>query len=144
MMPAQESTIRIPAPGVVLDGDLVIPEGRVPSLLHPFKGNMDLAKLRAFIEKYGRENIPFGMITVTNNAGGGQPVSLANIRAAAAMAHRHGKPFIIDGCRFAENAWFIKQREAGFEDRTVADILLEICSYSDGATVSSKKGAIAI
>jgi tryptophanase len=92
--------------------DLLIAEGRNPALDHPFKGNMDVARLDAFLREHG-DAVPCVMITVTNNAGGGQPVSLANIRATAEVAKRHGKPFIIDGCRFAENAWFIKQREEG-------------------------------
>ena len=92
--------------------DLVIEEGHDASLLHPFKGNMDLGKLEAYLEKYG-DDVPCVMLTITNNAGGGQPVSLHNICLTAAMAHKYGKPFFIDGCRFAENAWFIKQREEG-------------------------------
>ena len=92
--------------------DLVIAEGRDPAADHPFKGNMDIAALAAFLEA-NADAVPCVMLTVTNNAGGGQPVSLANIEAVADLAHRYGKPFIIDGCRFAENAWFIKCRELG-------------------------------
>ena len=95
--------------------DLVIPEGLQPSLIHPFKGNIDLARVEAVLEKEG-QRIPFGMITVTNNTGGGQPVSMANIRAYAALLKKHGKPFIMDACRFAENAMFIKLREDGYQD----------------------------
>ena len=102
--------------------DLVIAEGRDPAADHPFKGNMDIAALAAFLDANG-DAVPCVMLTVTNNAGGGQPVSLANIEAVADLAHRHGKPFIIDGCRFAENAWFIKCREPGQGKRPVIDIV---------------------
>lgn len=118
--------------------DLVIAEGHDPSRLHPFKGNMDLVKLEAYLEEHGN-SVPCVMITITNNAGGGQPVSLENIRATAAMAHRYGKPFFIDGCRFAENAWFIKQREAGQSDRSIPDIVRDCFSVADGMTMSAKK-----
>jgi tryptophanase len=122
--------------------DLVVAEGRDPQALAPFKGNMDLAKLAAFLESHSAD-VPCVMLTVTNNAGGGQPVSLANIRAVAALAKAHGKPFIIDGCRFAENAWFIKMREEGQRERRVVDIVRDMFADADGMTMSAKKDAFA-
>lgn len=129
----------IEASGAMGD-DLVIAEGKDPQSLHPFKGNMDLARLEAYLEAHHAE-VPLVMITITNNAGGGQPVSLANIRAVADLAHRYGKPFVIDGCRFAENAWFIKTREEGQSERSIPEIVRDCFAVADGMTMSAKKDA---
>src|SRR5690554_5091893 len=106
--------------------NLVIEEAYDPTNQHPFKGNMDVDRLREFIEQTGPEKIPFGTITITNNAGGGQPVSLANIRAVAETYHAYGIPFFIDACRYAENAYFIKQREEGYAQKSTLEIAREI------------------
>jgi tryptophanase len=121
--------------------DLVIPEGLQPQALHPFKGNIDLARAEALLLDQGAR-IPFGMITVTNNAGGGQPVSMANARAYAALLHRHGKPLILDACRFAENAMFVKLREPGYQDQPIKAICQELFSLADGCTMSAKKDGL--
>jgi tyrosine phenol-lyase len=122
--------------------DLVVDEGLRPEVVAPFKGNMDLEKLeRALIEHKGR--VKLGMITITNNSGGGQPVSLRNIRETARLYRKHGVPFWIDACRFAENAWFIKQREEGQQDRSVAEIVRDIFDCADGCIMSAKKDGLA-
>lgn len=126
--------------GVALD--LVIAEGRDPEANHPFKGNIDLVRLRRLFEE-SRDDIPAAFLTLTNNSGGGQPVALANVRAMSELCREFGIPFFIDACRFAENAWFIKQREAGQQDRSVAEIVREIFSLADGCTMSAKKDGLA-
>jgi tryptophanase len=122
--------------------DLVIPEGRVPSQLHPFKGNIDLSELERALESDG-ERIPLVMVTVTNNTGGGQPVSLENLQGVRRLCDRFEKPFFLDACRFAENAWFIKQREEGQGGRTPREIAREMFSLADGCTMSAKKDGLA-
>lgn len=123
--------------------DLVIPEGRQPSVHYPFKGNMDVAALEALIARVGRERVPLVMLTVTNNSGGGQPVSMQNIRQVSEVSKKHGIPFYFDACRFAENAWFIKMREPEFRDKTPKQIAQEMFSYGDGCTMSAKKDGMA-
>jgi tryptophanase len=123
--------------------DLPIPEGREPSSRHPFKGNMDGDALRALIAEAGRERIPLVMLTVTNNSGGGQPVSMANLREVSAVCRLNRIPLYLDACRFAENAWFIRQREEGHADREPIEIAREMMSYADGCTMSAKKDGMA-
>lgn len=122
--------------------DIPIPQGRQPQLLHPFKGNIDLTKLEELLNQ-DRSLIPLVMITVTNNSGGGQPVSMANIRAASELCQRFDVPLFLDACRFAENAWFIKIREEGYADKTPLAIAQEMFSYVDGCTMSAKKDGLA-
>ena len=122
--------------------NLVIDLAANPTLYHPFKGNMDIEKLRSFIREIDPQNIPFGMLTITNNAGGGQPVSMENIRQVSETYHEFEIPFFIDACRFAENAYFIKQREAGYENKSTLEIAQETFSLADGCTMSAKKDAI--
>jgi tryptophanase len=122
--------------------DLVIAEGLEPATIHPFKGNMDVDRLDAFIREHGAERVPLVMLTVTNNSGGGQPVSMENLRQVRAVCDRYGLPLFLDACRFAENAWFIKQREPGYADTPVREIVREMASYADGMTMSAKKDAI--
>jgi len=122
--------------------DLVIPEGRVPSQLHPFKGNLDLAALERTLQQDG-ERVPLVMVTVTNNTGGGQPVSLENVRGVRKLCDRYQKPFFLDACRFAENAWFVKARETGQAGRAPKEIAKEMFSLADGCTMSAKKDGLA-
>lgn len=122
--------------------DLLADQGLDPTLHAPFKGDIDLNKLEHFISIMGRDNIPMGMLTVTNNSGGGQPVSMANIRATSELLHRHGIPLFIDAARYAENAYFIKLREPGYADKAPIDIAREMFSHADGALMSAKKDAL--
>ena len=121
--------------------DLPIPEGHDPRSHHPFKGNMDVAALERLLAEHGRDAIPLVMITVTNNSGGGQPVSLENIRAVRAVCDRHGVPLFLDACRFAENAWFIKTREPGQSERDAArDRARDVRRCADGCHHQRQEG----
>jgi tryptophanase len=122
--------------------DLLNETGKHPEIRADFKGNMDIEKLEAFIKEKGAENIPLCMITVTNNSGGGQPVSMQNIRETKEVCKKYGIPLFLDACRFAENAYFIKKREKGYADKTPLEIAQEMFSYADGATMSAKKDAL--
>jgi len=123
--------------------DLPIPEGTQPDVWHPFKGNMDVERLESFIREKGPENIPLVMLTVTNNSNGGQPVSMQNIREVREVCNKYGIPLFLDACRFAENAYFIKKREKGYENKSILEIVREMFSYADGCTMSAKKDAFA-
>jgi tryptophanase len=123
--------------------DCICEEGKHPSTPAPFKGNMDIAALRKAIEEKGAANIPLVMMTITNNSGGGQPVSMQNIRETRKVCDEYKIPLFIDACRFAENAWFIKIREEGYADKPVPEIAREMFSYADGCTMSAKKDAFA-
>jgi len=122
--------------------DLVIDEGYDPDSEHPFKGNMDVDRLKKFIEKKGAKKIPLVMMTITNNSGGGQPVSVKNIKEVSQICKQHKIPLFFDACRFAENAYFVKKREKGYEKKSVLEIAQEIFSYGQGATMSAKKDAL--
>jgi tyrosine phenol-lyase len=123
--------------------DLVIPEGQHPDLVHPFKGNMDVEALDRLIRRVGRERVPVVMLTVTNNSGGGQPVSMENIRQVRAVCQHHRVVLYFDACRFAENGYFIKLREPEFQTKTPKEIAQEMFSYGDGCTMSAKKDGLA-
>ena len=122
--------------------DIPIAENRDPALIHPFKGNLDTRQLQEKIAELGAENIAAVILTVSNNSGGGQPVSMANARETADICKKHGILLILDACRIAENAWFIKHREPGFEEKTYRDIAQEMCALADGCVMSAKKDAL--
>lgn len=122
--------------------DVIIDEAHDPESLHPFKGNIDLIKLESLIKKHGADKIPYVCVATTVNMAGGQPVSMENLKALRAITSKHGIKIILDMTRVAENAWFIQQREKGYAKKSIASIVREICSYTDGATMSGKKDAL--
>jgi tryptophanase len=123
--------------------DLLCPEGKKPTVAAPFKGNLDVEALEKYIDRHGSRQISMVIITVTNNSGGGQPVSMSNIRDVSALCRKHGIMVLIDACRFAENSYFIQQREEGYRNKTIEQIAFEMFSYADGCTMSAKKDAFA-
>ncbi|MBV8200731.1 MAG: tryptophanase, partial [Acidobacteria bacterium] len=126
--------------GIALD--LVVAEAHQPAADHPFKGNIDLDRLRRLLAETPRAEVPVALLTLTNNSGGGQPVSLANLRAVSELCREHGVPFFLDACRFAENAWFIQQREPGQGRRSVRAIAREVFALADGCLMSAKKDGL--
>jgi len=122
--------------------DLVVDIAKDTQIIDDFKGNIDLDKLARLIDEVGADCIPIGMLTITNNSGGGQPVSMANIRGTSELLHKHGIPFYIDACRFAENSYFIKVREPGYQEKSILEIANEMFAYADGCTMSAKKDAL--
>ncbi|MBX3009652.1 MAG: tryptophanase [Melioribacteraceae bacterium] len=122
--------------------DLLNEVGKHPEIRAPFKGDMDIEALKSFIKKYGKENIPLVVLTVTNNSGGGQPVSMKNIKEVSGICKQNNIPLFLDACRFAENAYFIKMREEGYKEKSILEICQEMFSYADGSTMSAKKDAL--
>jgi tryptophanase len=123
--------------------DLVIPEGKDPKKIHPFKGNMDVRKLQRLIEEVGAKKIPLCMLTITNNSGGGQPVSMENVKEVKKVLDQYKIPLYFDAARFAENAYFIKLREGGYQDTSIKEIVREMMDYAEGCTMSAKKDGLA-
>jgi tyrosine phenol-lyase len=122
--------------------DVVIPEAHDPAALHPFKGNVDIGAVEKLIKRVGAKRIPYISLAATVNMAGGQPVAMANVRRVKKLANKHGIPVMLDATRAVENAYFIQQREPGYRHKSVAAILREFCSFTDGATMSGKKDAL--